>query len=539
MDLATVQERVVVRPPLATFKQIGSLEKRTAWEDAGAPNDMLDDIFYGIWVPSTAYIPPNSCPNYSSIHDNLEAVLFELADLEQDGKIETVPTDEISNTLFSPLGAVPKKGSTRMRVIHDLSLFVNDFLITRKVTCPSLDDILPFIHRDSFLWKRDQKGGYQQYFVETSCRRYYGFQHPDGRLMRFCVLTFGASHSVADFCQFSYFTRDILRSEGIINWTYIDDNFGVADDLLTATQDFVRAGELNTTLFVEESPHKACPPSQVMEVLGYEVNTSLMEVRVPPDKLDKLLLLCDEFLTCKCAKLRDVQSFVGKLTWAARAVKGGRIYLSRLYQLLFVDGPPSLSVRLTSEFRADVRWWKTFLRRWNGVSLIERTDSVTGCSDAAKFGYGGWIGDSVWWGYWDPKCILQHSNWKELNGINLLLKHSAASLQGKKLDLFSDNMASVAICNRGYSRSPKLAKIMRNIFWTVALHDIDLHVHYIPGAANVVADFFSRLQDPSTSKRSLPAEIAALANLGVPVPSEHTVMEWLSSTSMPPFSVSL
>ena len=312
LDQAAILRREVARPPTSCSKVVGSLAKRAAWASAGACVDMLDDISHGIWVPTQIYIPPNFHSNYSSIDENKEAVLFELSELERDCKIETVPEDEINDTIFSPLGAVPKKGSSRVQVIHDLSLFVNDYLVTRKVSCPSLNEILPHIRCNAFLWKRDQKGGYQQYFVEPSCRCYFGFQHPDGRLMRYNVLTFGTSHSVADFCQFLYFTRDILRDEGVINWTYINDNFGVADDLVTATRDFDRAGELNIQLMVEESEHKACSPAQVMDVLGYKVDTIVMEVRVLYDKVEALLVICDEFLSKSSATLREVQVLHGK-----------------------------------------------------------------------------------------------------------------------------------------------------------------------------------------------------------------------------------
>lgn len=487
------------RPPNASKLPLIPLAKSDAWARYGASQTLLDDLTFGVYTPVLSTVSQNKRDNYSSISDNLVASLHELDILERECKIETVPNDELSSTIISPLGAVPRKNSDRVRIIHDLSLSVNEHLASRSVSMPTIDDVLPWITRDSWIWKRDWKGGYAQFWVEPSCRRLLGFKHPDGRIMRYKVLTMGACNSAADFCLFSYFIRDVLRSEGITNWAYIDDGFGVAQSQSQATSDFIRVKELYDELYVEEAEHKAAPPSQVAEVLGYEIDTRNMIVRVPEEKVSTLVDLCISFRSRRSASLKEVQSFVGKLTWAAKVVRGGRVFLSRMYHLLFLDGPPHSQVKLSAEFQSDVKWWLRFFRKWNGISLIDRSLHTEVHTDASKTGFGAWEADKFLWGFWSNSESSNHSNWKELNTILIAVRQWGETWRGKRVVVWSDNMPSVAICSRGYTRSPKLAKTMRHLFWAAASFDIDLQVKHIAGINNNFADFLSRQNSPHSS----------------------------------------
>ena len=125
---------------------------------------------------------------------------------------------------------------------------------------------------------------------------------------------------------------------------------------------FNHTGALYEELQIEEADHKAQPPAQIVEILGFEIDTVAMEIRVPAAKVSELIELCDLFCSRKSAGLREVQLFVGKLTWAARVVQGGQVFLSCLFQLFYLEGPARKTVHLTKEFQADVAWWHHFLK---------------------------------------------------------------------------------------------------------------------------------------------------------------------------------
>ena len=86
------------------------------------------------------------------------------------------------------------------------------------------------------------------------------------------------------------------------------------------------------------------------------------------------------------------------LQHGATVVRPGRIFLRHLYNLLTQTShfKPHYSVRLASEPQADIEWWCTFIRLWNGSSILrpvrtERPD-IEVWSDAS----GGW-GCGVHW----------------------------------------------------------------------------------------------------------------------------------------------
>lgn len=64
--------------------------KVAVWAACGAPPDMLLDLQYGIWVPTTCFVPANFRGNYVSVEENHSAVIYKLDLLEQEGKIKPV-----------------------------------------------------------------------------------------------------------------------------------------------------------------------------------------------------------------------------------------------------------------------------------------------------------------------------------------------------------------------------------------------------------------------------------------------------------------
>ena len=104
--------------------------------------------------------------------------------------------------------------------------------------------------------------------------------------------------------------------------------------------------------------------------------------------------------------------------------------------------------------------------------------------------------------------------------------------QGKQLHIYSDNMASVAICSRGYTHSPALAKLMRQLFWVALSHDIDLKFFHIAGVTNILADHLSQ-QTPPPSRNSLKREKFVCWKHEKPAHDAPTAMVSISSSNWP------
>ncbi len=73
----------------------------------------------------------------------------------------------------------------------------------------------------------------------------------------------------------------------------------------------------------------------------------------------------------KSCKRRELESLVGSLSHACKAVRPGRAFKRRLQDLMTTVERGGRRVRLNVEVRADFEWWHQFGLRWNGTTLMK------------------------------------------------------------------------------------------------------------------------------------------------------------------------
>ena len=86
-----------------------------------------------------------------------------------------------------------------------------------------------------------------------------------------------------------------------------------------------------------------------------------------------------------------------------------------------------------------------------------------------------------------------HITWKELRAVRLAVEHFLPELMGRRVLLREDNMAVVYILTNMVTRSPALMAELRRLCLLLDACDIELRPLYIRSAANLVADYASRL----------------------------------------------
>ena len=118
-----------------------------------------------------------------------------------------------------------------------------------------------------------------------------------------------------------------------------------------------------------------------------------MATRLPEEKLHEIKLLLSDWVTkCKCSK-RQLLSLIGKLSFAAKVVKPGRLFLRRLIDLSKTISKLQHMIHMDSEAREDILWWHKFVSTWNVVSIIQTpmvtSDEFTLFTDASgSLGFG-------------------------------------------------------------------------------------------------------------------------------------------------------
>ena len=177
--------------------------------------------------------------------------------------------------------------------------------------------------------------------------------------------------------------------------------------------DLQRLLEVFDRLHIPVAIEKLEGSTMVIIFLGIELDTQLMILRLPQEKLCELWTLLTQWQTKKFCLKKDLQSLVGKLQHACKVVRPGRTFLCRMLELLKGTLRRQCFIRLNTAFRSNFSWWCTFLESWNGVSMLDdatnRSPDFHLYSDASgSLGCGAWSGTS-WLQYLWTNEFAAHS----------------------------------------------------------------------------------------------------------------------------------
>ena len=234
------------------------------------------------------------------------------------GPFDSVPFSQ--GFVISPLNTVEKRDSDERRVIVDLSWpcghSVNDGIPSDSflgepiaLHYPTIDDIVHAVvtmGRGCYLFKRDLTKAYRQFPVDPRDYPFLGYTW-DNHFYFDTVLTMGL-RSAAMACQRSTSAVAWIASQhGRVVFNYLDDFIGVAP-ASTAYEEFHALGDLLSSLGLQESSTKACPPSSVMICLGVELNTVSLTLSVSSDRLSEIEVLLEHWSRKRTATKTALQS---------------------------------------------------------------------------------------------------------------------------------------------------------------------------------------------------------------------------------------
>ena len=260
-------------------------------------------------------------------------------------------------------------------------------------------------------------------------------------------------------------------------------------------------------LGVPVAPGKCAGPSTVMVFLGFELDTNLMVVRLPEEKLRRMAAMVRSWIGKKAYQKRDLESLLGHLQHAATVIRPGRTFVRRLIELLSAFQNREHWIRLNDTTRSDLCWCGCFMERWNGISLMPGTAQVPAplVSDVSgSWGCGTYCGTRWFQWQWEGPS----SEWviapKELLPILFALVVWGRRWAGCRIECYCDNMAVVAVINAGRVKDKTLMHLLRCMFFVAAHPDIQIHTNHVPGVENVAADALSRNR-MSTFLQEVPA----------------------------------
>ena len=488
------------------------LEELKYYPSTSFRNELLKSIQFGFKIgyngpefTNKAYNLKSAAEHPNTITDN---IITELKAKRVAGPFRRPPLQHFRT---SPIGVVPKKNSLKFRTITDLSsppgLSINDFISDNEssVSFNSFDtavNIVAQLGQGALLAKLDVQSAFRICPEHPSDWNLLGFSFLDYYFVDLC-LPFGLRSSVNRFTQLSDTLSWILRNNYNIKFIshYLDDFF-----LAGPNQSDICKNSMQTIIFlfarlgVPLAPDKVEGPTNVLTYLGIVIDTNLMELRLPEDKLSALVDLLSAWqIKRKCTK-RELLSLIGKLSFASKIIPSGRTFLRRLIDLSKSVTSLNHRVYLNLDARKDIEWWKEFLPSWNGKYKILDPQSTfahdlnlfTDASGSLGFGAyfnGKWV-SSPW-----PQSLKSFSiQWKELFPIYRACFVWATSLAGKRVLFNCDNASIVDIWSSHASKCPHITNLLRKLFFIAAKYEFTVDITHIPGLDNSLADSVSRLQ---------------------------------------------
>ena len=364
---------------------------------------VFDGVLNGFRIVDDEFTGSYICPNYASILHKETRSEFE-SNLETELASQKVTLVKERPACIHALGAI-RKHDGGLRPITDcrrpLGLSINNYMDTvcKTFSYVSIDQVTDVVTEGDFMAVLDIKGAYRSVGVFPEHRKFQGFlwnvngveqYYEDNRLC------FGLKCAPYIYTQITDFIVRSLNRQGVSRvFGYLDDFIVISDSELSCKREMSLLIDLLSQLGFEISWKKVTCPKTTVVYLGIEIDSEVMEVRLPEKKLSRLKHLVESFQDKSECTVLDLQALCGHLAHASKVVRSGRTFSRRIINLTTYASKCGGLCTLPDWFKDDIVWWNSFCRVLNGKCpiisnfrcdelLVETDSSLTGF--AAKCG---------------------------------------------------------------------------------------------------------------------------------------------------------
>lgn len=459
---------------------------------------------------------PLICKNLqSALQDPLAVTELILKETDKgflQGPFNNIP---FASFRINPVGLATHKYSLKKRLIVDMSAphdnpdhpSLNSLIDkeSHSLQYVRIDDAIKIIKakgRGSKLIKTDISDAFKLLPIRPDLWQYHGIQW-NKQFYFFTRLVFGSRSSPKIFDNLSRAICWIAKYKHSIQ-----DVLHLLDDFLVIVNpsdnaDFIREQFLGIfhLLQVPIAPHKTEGPSTQLEYLGVTLDTDRMEIRLPSQKVDRILETIASFSSRKTCTKRELLSLLGHMNFASKAIRHGRSFVAQLIALSTTVKKLHHHVTLSAAIRSDLQMWATLLRHWNGASFF-LDDNITLAADmhiytdATPTSFGGIFLNKWFQGTFPPEFMHEQQSMAlcELYPIVMACVMWGSQWSNKRILFHCDNLATVHIISKGRSKVKSINKLMRRLTYHSALFNFIIHAQHIPGKDNTIADALSRFQ---------------------------------------------
>lgn len=449
------------------------------------------------------------CSNLQSAHEHSDAVQLDISKQLASGRLlGPFPKPPLPHFRSSPLGAVTRKRSSKVRRIHNLSWprgsSVNDgipdseaSILYEAFSC-AVRDLIQAGPGSLFI-KLDLEQAFRQIPVRVEDWHLLGFQWGKA-FYHEIALSFGLRSAPYIFNLFAEALHWIIaRHLPAFLRHYLDDfllifRSSTPSHLVSASLSWALA--LGGQLGLSFQLNKVLGPSTEIEYLVITLDSIAMEARLPPDKLSFLLELLEEWRSISRCTLRQLQELTGYLQFTSQVIPMARAFLRALYSFSGTFSSAFSVRRLPSAVKRDLQWWRSVARTWNGIHILrsERPTLHIYTDASGTKGIGGTF-QSNWFASRVPRRHRRRDiQFKELFAVQRAILTWGPLFRGHHVSFHVDNQAVCEALNGLSNRSPPVMNLLRQILELACLFDFSFSSIWLSSASNAIADAASRFQ---------------------------------------------
>ena len=470
---------------------------------------LLHGLSFGVRLGYTGPRQATFARNLPSAHEHPEAIETELTKECAAGRIlGPYPRPPVPRLHCSGLGAVPKKNGSWRMILHlsaPAGKSINDFIPKEVFTLQyaSIDDAvqsLLTLGPGAQMAKVDLKSAFRMIPVHPADWELLGMRWNGSYYMDTC-LPFGLRSAPFLFNEVATAIHWILEANyGFTNLVhYLDDYFWASPPASPLCLQHLHCFlSVAARLGAQVASEKVDGPATILTFLGLELDSERQEIRLPADKLHELLAALQLWSTRKTATKRQLLSLIGKLSFAARVVPAGRLFLRRLLALSTTVAHLHHHVHLNTEAHADIEWWHAFLPGWNGTakfvspSAVAAPDMELHTDAAGTLGCGAYFQGAWFHLPWQPPQLQRSIQWKELFAVVAAAATWGHRWSRCRIRFHCDNEAIVWAWQNSRCKQPDIMALLRRLFFIAASHNFHITLQHVPGKYNNIADALSR-----------------------------------------------
>ena len=240
-------------------------------------------------------------------------------------------------------------------------------------------------------------------------------------------------------------------------------------------------------------------PSQQVTYLGFIIDSVLMIVTLPLEKINKVVSLCKKLYNVAMVSIREVAKVIGVLVSCFPAVEYGRLYYRELEKakinaLKSHLGNFDEQMVVSAEMKLELKWWMENIH-CQVRHIYRSSPQVIIQTDSSLEGWGVVFKEKKFGGRWKSEEKSLHINCLELTAILFGLQALALELENKHVKVLTDSSTAVSyVNNMGGIKSEKCNEISRQIWFFAIEKNIWVTCAHIPGKRNE-ADLPSRKVD--------------------------------------------